>query len=99
MASRTDTLYLPPPSFRHAQCYCRPMTVYKIDTPANEAPRGHLAVTAILFMVPFGISMAETVRVGHAVGRGDPEGVRRAGWTAMLIGIALAIVCTFVVIL
>jgi MATE family multidrug resistance protein len=36
-------------------------------------------IAAILFMVPLGIGMAATVRVGHAVGRGDAPAVRRAG--------------------
>jgi len=36
--------------------------------------------------VPLGISSAGAVRVGHAVGRGDPEGAERAGWTALLFG-------------
>ena len=36
----------------------------------------------------FGISMAATVRVGHAVGRDDPAGVKRAGMVALLLGIA-----------
>jgi len=39
-------------------------------------------------MVPLGMSMAITVRVGNAVGRGDPAGVRRAG----LVGIGLTLV-------
>ena len=35
-----------------------------------------LNFVAITFMVPLGIAMAVTVRVGHAVGRGDPGAVR-----------------------
>jgi len=70
----------------------------RLSTDALAAHQIALQVTAILFMVPFGISMAATVRVGHAVGRGDPQGVRRAGLIAMLIGIAFAAVCTIVVI-
>jgi MATE family multidrug resistance protein len=46
----------------------------------------HLA--SITFMVPLGIASAGAVRVGHAVGRRDAEGVRRAGWTALLLGAA-----------
>ena len=42
-----------------------------ISTTALAAHQIALQVTAILFMVPFGIGMAATVRVGHAVGRGD----------------------------
>ena len=45
-------------------------------------------VSATTFMVPLGISAAASVRVGHAVGRGDPIGAAAAGWSA--IGIAVA---------
>jgi MATE family multidrug resistance protein len=71
----------------------------RLSTTALAAHQIALQITAILFMVPFGISMAATVRVGHAVGRGDPAGVRRAGLIAMLIGIAFAALCTLAVIL
>jgi MATE family multidrug resistance protein len=42
---------------------------------------------ALTFMVPLGISSAGAVRVGHAVGRRDPDGASRAGWTALLFGV------------
>ena len=42
---------------------------------------------ALTFMVPLGISSAAAVRVGHAVGRRDPAGASRAGWTALLFGV------------
>src|ERR1700744_3045736 len=57
-----------------------------ISTLALAAHQVALQVTAILFMVPFGISQAATVRVGHAVGRVDPDGVKRAGLVALLLG-------------
>jgi MATE family multidrug resistance protein len=38
------------------------------------------------FMVPLGISSAAAVRVGHAIGRGDPAGAARSGWTALGLG-------------
>src|SRR5882757_2074598 len=60
-----------------------------ISTTALAAHQIALQVTAILFMVPFGISMAATVRVGHAVGRNDASAVKRAGFVAVLLGIAL----------
>lgn len=47
-----------------------------------------LNVAGVAFMVPLGIAMAITVRVGAAVGRGDPRGARRAG----LVGIGLTLV-------
>jgi MATE family multidrug resistance protein len=43
-------------------------------------------IAALSFMVPLGISSAGAVRVGQAVGRLDPEGAERAGWTALLLG-------------
>ena len=48
-----------------------------------------LNFTALLFMIPLGISMAVTVRVANAVGRRDAAGVQRAGWVG--VGLALAI--------
>ncbi|HXL98655.1 MAG TPA: MATE family efflux transporter [Rhizomicrobium sp.] len=47
-----------------------------------------LNVPSITFMVPLGIGMAATVRVGLAAGAGDGEAVRRAGYSAMLMGVA-----------
>lgn len=35
-------------------------------------------VASLAFMIPFGIAEATTVRVGHALGRNDAHGVRRA---------------------
>lgn len=45
-----------------------------------------LNIPSVTFMVPLGVAMAATVRVGLAAGAGDPQAVRRAGWTA--IGVA-----------
>ncbi|MHA6204747.1 MATE family efflux transporter [Dyella soli] len=46
-----------------------------------------LSVATVAFMIPLGLSMAITVRVGNAVGRNDARGVRYAGFC----GIALAL--------
>lgn len=70
-----------------------------ISTTALAAHQIALQVAAILYMVPFGIAMAATVRVGHAVGRGDAGGVRRAGYIAIWLGIVLAAVLTLAVII
>ncbi len=59
-----------------------------ISTTALAAHQIALQVAAILFMVPFGISMAATVRVGQAVGRRDVDAARRAGIAALLLGAA-----------
>ncbi len=44
-----------------------------------------LQLASISFMVPLGLSIAATVRVGRAYGEGDREGVRRAGWMAFVL--------------
>ncbi|KQZ01761.1 MATE family efflux transporter [Pseudolabrys sp. Root1462] len=59
-----------------------------IGTTALAAHQIALQIASILFMAPFGISMAATVRVGHAVGRRDPAGTRRAGFSAIALGAA-----------
>jgi multidrug resistance protein, MATE family len=68
-----------------------------IGTTALAAHQIALQVATILFMVPFGISLAATVRVGHAVGRRDPVATRRAGFGAIALGAALMVVMTVVV--
>jgi MATE family multidrug resistance protein len=70
-----------------------------ISTTALAAHQIALQITAILFMVPFGIGMAATVRVGHAVGRSDAAAVKRAGLVATLLGIFLVSAMTLAVIL
>ncbi len=46
-------------------------------------------VASITFMIPLGLSMAITVRVGQAMGRGSPADARRAGFVG--VGVALSI--------
>jgi MATE family multidrug resistance protein len=53
-------------------------------------------VPSITFMVPLGIAMAATVRVGQAAGAGDAEGVRRAGITALTIGAGFMLIAGLV---
>src|SRR3954469_3616375 len=69
-----------------------------ISTTALAAHQIALQVAAILFMVPFGIGMAATIRVGHAAGRNDAHGVRRAGFAAAVLGLVLGITVTAAVI-
>ena len=47
-----------------------------------------IQVASLTFMVPLGLNQAVTVRVGRALGAGDVNGIRRAGWTAYAVGIA-----------
>jgi MATE family multidrug resistance protein len=70
-----------------------------ISTTALAAHQIALQIAAILFMVPFGVGMAATVRVGHAIGRGDGPAVKRAGSVATSLGIVFMSAMTLVVIL
>ena len=59
-----------------------------IGTLGTDVVASHqiaINVASVTFMVPLGIAMATTVRVGHAVGRGDVEGVREAGLAGLLL--------------
>jgi len=58
-----------------------------IGTPAVAAHAVALQIASLTFMVPLGLSQAATVRVGRALGRGDPAAITRAGWTAWLLGV------------
>ena len=42
-------------------------------------------VASLCFMIPFGVAEATTVRVGHALGRGDRGGLRRAYFAGMVL--------------
>jgi MATE family multidrug resistance protein len=55
-------------------------------TPSLAAHQVAMNVASITFMVPLGLGMASTVRVGRAVGADDMAGVRRAGLTAFGLG-------------
>jgi MATE family multidrug resistance protein len=53
-----------------------------------------LQCASMAFMVPLGLGIAATVRVGMAYGRRDPEGIRKAGWTAFALGTSfMAVSC------
>jgi MATE family multidrug resistance protein len=45
-----------------------------------------VTIPSLTFMVPLGIGMAATVRVGLAAGAGDAKAARRAGFTAIAMG-------------
>jgi len=66
-----------------------------IGTLGTDVVASHqiaINVASVTFMVPLGIAMATTVRVGHAVGRGDREGVRDAGLIGLLLTLTTQIV-------
>lgn len=50
-----------------------------------------LNIVSFFFMVPLGLSSAAAVRVGQAIGRGDADGARHSGWTAIGVGAAFGL--------
>ncbi|MDA1094815.1 MAG: MATE family efflux transporter [Acidobacteria bacterium] len=58
----------------------------RLDAATLAAHQIVLSVASVTFMVPLGVGAAGAVRVGHAVGRGDPAGARDAGGAALVIG-------------
>jgi MATE family multidrug resistance protein len=60
--------------------------IAKLGPVALASHQVALNTVSLTYMVPLGISAAAAVRVAQALGRKDPHGASRAGWTALLIG-------------
>nr|WP_110753992.1 MATE family efflux transporter [Phyllobacterium leguminum] len=58
-----------------------------------------IQISAIAFMVPLGFGQAATVRVGRFFGANDPEGIRRTGWTAYMLGVGFMTLTALVMLL
>ena len=58
----------------------------RLDPIALASHQVALNVASVTFMVPLGVASAGAVRVGHALGRRDPAGASRSGWTAIALG-------------
>jgi MATE family multidrug resistance protein len=69
-----------------------------LGTQALTAHQVALQIAAVMFMVPFGISMAATVRVGHAAGRRDVAATRRAGFSALALGVVFMAMMALLVV-
>ncbi|WP_426662186.1 MATE family efflux transporter [Rhodanobacter aciditrophus] len=70
-------------------------TALIISTLGEDVIASHqvaLNVAALFFMIPLGLAMAITVRVGNAVGRGDASGVRYAGFCGIALTLATQLV-------
>jgi len=57
-----------------------------LDAASLAAHQIALTAASVTFMVPLGVSSAGAVRVGQAIGRGDPEGAGDSGWAALVLG-------------
>lgn len=50
-----------------------------------------IQISALCFMVPMGIAQAATIRIGLRFGQQDRAAITRAGWSALVIGLAFAV--------
>lgn len=69
-----------------------------IDRASLAAHAIAIQVAAFAFMIPLGLSQAATVRVGLWHGRGDADGIARAGAVAFLLGVGAAFVNSAVMV-
>ncbi|UPJ79403.1 MATE family efflux transporter [Bradyrhizobium sp. 183] len=69
-----------------------------ISTSALAAHQIAYQLASILYLIFFGIGVPANVRVGHAVGRNDGPGIKRAGLAAFVLGIVIAAIVSLVVI-
>jgi MATE family multidrug resistance protein len=73
--------------------------IAKLDAASLAAHQIALNCASFTYMVPLGISSAAAVRVGQAIGRREPAGAGRAGWTAIIMGAAFMSCAAVVLIL
>jgi MATE family multidrug resistance protein len=71
----------------------------RLDPISAASHQIALNIAAVSFMIPLGLGSAGAVRVGHAVGAGDPPRAGAAGWTAIFLAIIVMVIAatTFVV--
>ena len=58
-----------------------------LGTAQMAAHQIAISIASLTFMVPFGVSAASAVLVGHAIGMGDQEGARRIAAAGLVIGV------------
>ena len=59
-----------------------------LDPISSASHQIALNMAGVAFMIPLGLASAGAVRVGHAVGAGDPRRAAASGWMAIVLGIA-----------
>ncbi|MDQ6704971.1 MAG: MATE family efflux transporter, partial [Acidobacteriota bacterium] len=58
----------------------------QLDAASLAGHQIALNVASLTYMVPLGLASAAAVRVGQALGRGEPKAAARSGWIALLLG-------------
>jgi MATE family multidrug resistance protein len=57
-----------------------------LDPISSASHQIALNLAGLAFMIPLGLGSAGAVRVGHAVGAGDPHRASASGWMAIVLG-------------
>jgi MATE family multidrug resistance protein len=60
----------------------------RLDAASLASHNIVLQISSLTYMVPLGVAAAGAVRVGHAIGRGEPRSASTSGWTALWIASA-----------
>ncbi|HUI44089.1 MAG TPA: MATE family efflux transporter [Terriglobia bacterium] len=60
--------------------------IARLDVASLAAHQIAMNAATFTYMVPLGIASAAAVRVGQALGRGDPRAASRSGWAAIALG-------------
>jgi MATE family multidrug resistance protein len=74
------------------------LVVSRLGSVPLAAHQVVMLVASFTFQMPLGMAAAGAVRVGQALGAGDARAARRAGWTAVALGVGL-MCCAAVVLL
>nr|HPG95605.1 MATE family efflux transporter [Dokdonella sp.] len=67
------------------------LTIGKLGADIIASHQIAINIASVVFMVPLGIAMATTVRVGFARGRNDGHGVRQAGAVGMMLTLCMQV--------
>ena len=66
------------------------MFIARLGAVPSAAHLVSINFAALMFMVPLGLGMATTVRIGNALGRGDPVAARYAGSMGLVVAVIFA---------
>jgi len=67
------------------------LTIGKLGADVIASHQIAINIASVVFMVPLGIAMATTVRVGYARGRNDGHGVRQAAAVGLLLTLGMQV--------
>jgi MATE family multidrug resistance protein len=73
---------------------CTALLIASLGAVTVASHQVAINVASVTFMLPLGLAMATTVRVGNAVGRGDAHGIRSAGLAGMALSLGTQLIAS-----